>query len=172
MTAKTDVRPIISDHYATLVNQSRSGGRPTRSWMDWAIQVGLPLAAGGGAALLGWRLGSMSDLLDGAAILTAFSFGLAVFAFETRASSKWSRESTATRLLDEFFSNVLYSVLVGLTLTVLLVIGAAAASTSSLRAGAVGLTLTALTSATATHYVLVILMCLKRLRAAYRDLQR
>ena len=172
MTAKTDVRPIVSDHYATLVNQPRSGGEPTRNWADWVVQLVLPAALGGVAWVLGWRLNSVSDLLAGAAILTAFSFGLAVFAFEARASSRWTRESAAARLLDEFFSNVLYSVLVGLTLTVLLVIGAAAASTSSLRAGAVGLTLTALTSATATHYVLVILMCLKRLRAAYRDLQR
>ncbi len=168
MTAKTDVRPIVSDHYATLVNQPRSGGEPTRNWTDWVVQLVLPAALGGVAWVLGWRLNSVSDLLAGAAILTAFSFGLAVFAFEARASSRWTRESAAARLLDEFFSNVLYSVLVGLLLTILLVVGAATTSTSSLSSPV----LTALTVTTATHYVLVILVCLKRLRAAYRDLQR
>ena len=168
MTAKTDVRPIVSDHYATLVNQPRSGGEPTRNWTDWVVQLVLPAALGGVAWVLGWRLNSVSDLLAGAAILTAFSFGLAVFAFEARASSRWTRESAAARLLDEFFSNVLYSVLVGLLLTILLVVGAATTSTSSPSSPV----LTALTVTTATHYVLVILVCLKRLRAAYRDLQR
>lgn len=168
MTAKIDVRPIVSDHYATLVNQPRSGGEPTRNWTDWVVQLVLPAALGGVAWVMGWRLNSVSDLLAGAAILTAFSFGLAVFAFEARASSRWTRESAAARLLDEFFSNVLYSVLVGLLLTILLVVGAATTSTSSLSSPV----LTALTVTTATHYVLVILVCLKRLRAAYRDLQR
>lgn len=168
MTAKTDVRPIVSDHYATLVNQPRSDGEPTRNWADWVVQLVLPAALGGVAWALGWRLNSVSDLLAGAAILTAFSFGLAVFAFDARASSRWTRESAAARLLDEFFSNVLYSVLVGLLLTILLVVGAATTSTSSPSSPV----LTALTITIATHYVLVILVCLKRLRAAYRDLQR
>mgnify|MGYP000843708821 FL=1 len=166
MSVKIDVLPVIQDHYDTLVDQQPYGAAPKVNPWDIATQYGLPVLAAAGALLAGTSLKGLSSLLAGAAILTAFSFGLAVFAFQTRAADTSTAGSHRRRLLDEFFGNVLYSVLVGLGLTTTLMVSASQAANPD-QAGPLG---TAIIIALGLHYLLILLMCIKRLRAAYLQL--
>ena len=166
MSVKIDVLPVIQDHYDTLVDQQPYGAAPKVNPWDIATQYGLPVLAAAGALLAGTSLKGLSSLLAGAAILTAFSFGLAVFAFQTRAADTSTAGSHRRRLLDEFFGNVLYSVLVGLGLTTALMVSASQAANPD-QAGPLG---TAIIIVLGLHYLLILLMCIKRLRAAYLQL--
>lgn len=168
MANKLDVRPVVADHLDTLVDQGRAPGEPTTNLWDYAIQFGIPIALGALGVATNLTLNSASSLLAGAAIFTAFSFGLAIFAFQTRQATVATKGSPQLRLLDEFFYNILYSVLVGLALTVALMVCAATSDGNDQigRWGAGGIIILGV------HYLLVILMCVKRLRAVYRNIQR
>jgi hypothetical protein len=168
MASKLDVRPVVEDHLNTLVDQGRASGKPSINLWDYVIQFGLPIMLGILGVATNLTLHSVSSLLAGAAIFTAFSFALAIFAFQTRQATVATKGSPQLRLLDEFFYNILYSVLVGLALTVALMVCAAVGDGHDQigRWGA-GVTITL-----GVHYLLVILMCIKRLRAVYRNIQR
>ncbi|SPT53496.1 Uncharacterised protein [Actinomyces bovis] len=168
MTMKMDVWPIVTDHLDTLVDQRGDGGAPRRSINDLLLQYMIPVLVGVAVALSSFTLKAPGTLLGGAAILTAFSFGLAIFAFQTRTVDKTSTKgSRRLRLLDEFFANVLYSVIVGIAWTILLVLASSLTIGGLLaRAG------TGLITTVGLHYLLVLLMCVKRLRAVYRDATR
>lgn len=168
MTTKTDVWPVVTDHLDTLVDQRGDGGVPRRNIVDLLLQYMVPAIAGMAVALTSFTVKDPGALLGGAAILTAFSFGLAIFAFQTRTADTTSTKgSRRLRLLDEFFANVLYSVVVGLAWTLLLILA------SSLTLGGVAARAgTGLITAVGLHYLLVLLMCIKRLRAVYRDATR
>lgn len=166
MTAKTNVWPVVTDHIDTLVNY-RGGQTTGISAHDIGTQYILPVAAGSACAFAFGDPISMSGVLAGAAILTAFSFGLAVFAFQTRTSIPDSKGSSRMHLLDEFFTNVLYSVLVGLVWSSLLMVFAAVEVSGVWVRAENGLV-----TAVGLHYLVVMLMCIKRLRAVYRAVTR
>lgn len=81
MASKLDVRPVVQDHLGTLVNQRQASEEPTINLWDYAVQFGMPIAVGTLVVTTNLTLNSASSLLAGAAIFTAFSFGLAIFAF-------------------------------------------------------------------------------------------
>lgn len=168
MASKLDVRPVVEDHLGTLVNQGQASEEPTTNLWDYVIQFGIPIALGTLGVASNLTLNGASSLLAGAAIFTAFSFGLAIFAFQTRQATVATKGSPQLHLLDEFFYNILYSVLVGLALTTALMLCAAAGDGNDQvgrwGAGAI--------IALGIHYLFVILMCIKRLRAVYRNIQR
>lgn len=166
MTAKTNVWPVVSDHIGTLVSYE-SDQTSRVSARDIAVQYVLPTMAGVACALVAESLISIGGILAGAAILTAFSFGLAIFAFQARTTISGVKGSRRLRLLDEFFANVLYSVLVGLLWSSILMILASVDVSGALARVANGLVV-----AVGLHYLIVMLMCIKRLRAVYRDVTR
>lgn len=168
MASKFDVRPVVEDHLGTLVNQSRASEEPSTNLWDYVTQFGIPIALGLLGIATNLRLNSISSLLAGAAIFTAFSFGLAIFVFQTRQATIATKGSPQLRLLDEFFYNILYSVLVGLALTTALMVCAAAGDGND----QVGRWGAGVIIALGIHYLLIILMCIKRLRAVYRNIQR
>ena len=166
MTAKTNVWPVVSDHIGTLVSYE-SDQTSRVSARDIAVQYVLPVLTGAACALATESLISIGNILAGAAIMTAFSFGLAIFAFQARTSITGVKGSRRLRLLDEFFANVLYSVLVGLAWSLLLMVLAVVDVSGAWSRVANGLV-----TAVGLHYLVVMLMCIKRLRAVYRDLTR
>lgn len=166
MSAKIDIRPVVTDHVDTLVDQ-RPGRPPRASRLDVATQYGLPVVVGVVTGILSNGVAHAGEMLSGAAILTAFSFGLAVLAFQTRTTDTSSKGSLRKRLLDEFFANVLYSVVIGLLWTVLVLVTAVVSPS-----GVLGHLLAGVVWTVASHYVLVLLMCIKRLRAVYVDASR
>lgn len=162
MSSKVAALPLVTDHLDTL-RDHRTG---RRRWQDYAVMYGAPVLIAGLAARLGFRLFDAGQMIAGAAVLSGFSFGLAVYVFQLRLEAhrdpRVSRGDTMLDLIDQLFANVNYSILAGLALVGVSVAGTAFTSDKHLNAW-----WTAAIVALALHYVLTLLMCLKRLRAAY-----
>lgn len=166
MTSKLSALPLVSEHLATLRDARTDNLRP----LDFVLQFGAPIAAAAGAALAGARLQDAAQVIAGAAVLSGFSFGLAVYVFQLRMEAardpRVPRGSVLLDLLDELFINVRYSILVGLLAVVVATAGVAFHdSVEPLNAW-----WTAGIVALALHYIATIMMCLKRLGSAYRRL--
>lgn len=160
------MRPVIGGHVATLRNAQTDKVR----WRDVAAQYVLPLVS---AVLLAWpahvRVADVGQVIAGAAVLAGFSFGLGIFVFQLRMeATRDPRVHTGSyllELLDELFANVTYAVVVGLLFTALATAAAAIDASGSAWAGVWSGAFIFL----GAHYLLTLLMCLKRLRRAYRE---
>lgn len=166
MANKSNVLPIVTDHYATLVH----GRTEKPRILDYALQLGLPVAAGVAVWLMDVRLRELGGALGGLAVFTALLFGLLVFVFQLRMQAasdpRLGRGHRVLVLIDELFSNVGYSVLVGLVVTGAAMVATTTADGAAGSAPWVSGVLTMLT----LHLVVVVLMCLKRARSAYNSM--
>lgn len=163
MSSKLSVSKLVTDHWSTL----RDGRTERPRRRDFVVHYGAPVAIAGTATLLGARLHDAEQMIAGAAVLAGFSFALAVYVFQLRLEVARDPRVPAgdplVDLVDELFANVTYSVLAGLA-----VVGLAAAATSFAPPQAsLGAWWTFVIAASALHYVITLLMCLKRLRIAY-----
>lgn len=170
MGSKVNVLPIISAHFRTLRNAAT--GRVAIS--DYLVQVGVPLLLGVAAWLTNTELkGAYGNIVAALAIIFGFAFAVTVFVFQLRmqmAEMQISSEQTrvaeispqmdkrAPVLVNELFSNCLYAVLLSGAATVL------AGSIEPLHFGQLG---DWMLVAMISHLILVMLMCFKRLNAAY-----
>lgn len=172
MSSKTAIIPLVTDHLRTL-RDHRTGRARIR---DYIVQYGAPIAIATAGVALGLRLADAAHIIAGAAVLAGFSFGLAVFVFQLRLDAvrdpRVPKGSLLLDLIDELFSNVIYSILVGLALVV-----AAISATSFSTPAPIWRSPEPLNGwwttgvvALALHYLITIAMCLKRTRAAYREL--
>lgn len=167
MANKATVIPLVVDHFNTL-RDVRTG---RLRWQDIAFQFALPVALAALATWRGARLTEAGQIIAGAAVLAGFSFGLAVFVFQLRLEAsrdpRVPKGSLLLDLIDELFKNVNYLILSGLALVVLAAAGVAYADPNADQMSA-GWTLAI--TAVSLHYVVTLGMCLKRMRAAYRQL--
>lgn len=171
MSGKTAIRPLVADHLRTF-RDDRTGKRRLR---DYLVHFAAPAALAALGVALGLRLADAAQIIAGAAVLAGFSFGLAVFVFQLRLDAgrdpRVPKGSTLLELIDELFNNVLYSIVIGLALVVAVV---AATSFTAPPPGESPAPLsgwwTAGVVALGLHYILTLLMCLKRTRAAYKNL--
>jgi hypothetical protein len=159
---KSSLVAIPRDHFATL-KDVRTG---SVLWGDVLFQAGLPLLLGVASGVLGWKLKSATDLITGVSIVAALLFSMAVFLFQLRIDMSNDKRLSAVdfELADESFHNVLWAILVGFTLVILLVISGAA---GWLTARYWGRLITAVTVVLSSHFLVVIAMCLKRVRRAF-----
>lgn len=166
MASKIQVVPVVRDHVATL--RDARTARPRVG--DILTHYALPVSLGIAIPMLGVRMTDGSQYVAGAAILAGLSFALAVYVFQLRLEAQRDpripREAVLLDLIDELFTNVCYSMLVGLALAAV-TIAASAYSRSGAPAGPV---VTGIVIALGIHYLITILMCIKRLRAAYLQL--
>ena len=165
MSNKVDPTRVISDHIATLHDQRTNRIRKR----DLALHYGLPVGAAVCSTFAGVRLADAGQIVAGAAVLAGFSFGLAIFVFQLRMDAardpRVPRGSRLLDLIDELFTNVLYSIVVGLLLTVVTVAATALQDTKTLDAVWSGVMV-----GIAFHYLLTLAMCIKRLHKAYQEL--
>jgi len=91
---------------------------------------------------------------------------MAVFIFQLRIDMVGDKRLDADdfELVNESFHNVMWAILVGLVVAILLIVGEAA---GALAVPVWGEALTATVVVLSTHFLLVIAMCMKRLRRAY-----
>ncbi|WP_255788090.1 hypothetical protein [Mycobacteroides abscessus] len=167
MTSKASVAPAVLAHFRTL-RDDRTGGLRV---FDFVLFLGMPTVT----ALVVWavdfRMGDIASLLAALAVFTALLFGLVIFVFQLRVQLRseghdQDRPKLAL-LIDETFANVTYSVIVGLLTTCVGVVAAALATKDQ---GA-PVVLSAVLSGLLLHLILTILMCLKRIHAAYQQLR-
>lgn len=168
--SRFSVLPIVQDHYETL---NDGAGHPRG--LDWGLTLLLPAAGGVAAGLCHVPIQEIGDIIAGLTILTGLLFAVVIFVFQLRlqvaTDPRIPKGTAVPNLLDELFHNLLYAVLAGLLASVVTVVAATtrvAAADGTLHppaaawAGAV--------VAVATHLIIVLLMCLKRLRAVYANL--
>jgi len=168
VTSKASIRPAIVAHYNTLRDDS-TGDLRIR---DQVLFVGAPVALGASLAIIHFRMQDTASVLAGIAVFTALLFGLVIFVFQLRVQirgdgSDRERPRVAT-LIDETFANVTYAVIIGMVTTV---VGIVASSINQKDLGA-PIWASALLGALLLHLVLTILMCLKRINAAYQQLRQ
>lgn len=169
---KAAVLPVITDHLATLRRD------PTQrfSVRDLGWHYGMPAVLAAAVVVPGARLVDASQIIAGAAVLSGFAFGLAVFVFELRMSvardPRLEKGDFIFELLDELFRNVNYLVLSGIVLTSMATAAVSIDwSPSSVASdGSLSAAWTAVLLWMCTHFVLTIFMCVKRLRRAYGEL--
>lgn len=156
MSSKAWVGGIVKAHFLTLVNPKRHG------WLRWLgdiVQFVLfPVALGIAAWLWHWKISTV-NLLTAVSILAALSISAAIYVFQLRVDVQEhlvDRGNRSVVLLDQLFTNLLYSVIVGLILISIMLFDPC------------GRTWNAILVAITAHYLLTMLMCLKRLFAAFQ----
>ncbi|WP_322859249.1 hypothetical protein U8D42_03260 [Mycobacterium europaeum] len=168
MDSKFSVLPTIGDHYRTLVDQNVPG-RPY--WPDYIVLISLPCAAG---AFVGWlfHLRELGSYIAGVAIFTALLFALVIYVFQLRvqllSNATVPRDGKLVEFVDQLFANVNYAVVVGVIATAAAMI----AATTSDDKGQVNGLWSGILTALSLHLMLVVFMCIKRVRAAYREIAR
>lgn len=164
---KASLGAIPRDHFGTMVDAST--GRP--SLPDFATQVLLPACGGGVAGWAGAVLPDSSGAVAGVSIVAGLLFSMAVFLFQLRLSLPDDKrlEPRDIDLVDQCMKNVLWAILWGMTLALFLVVCGAG---GWLSAGTSGRVLTGIAIGAGAHFLLVIAMCLKRLRRAYERLAK
>ncbi len=158
---KADIRPIIAD----CAHSMRDTTSTSISFADVAAFILFPLSAGAVAGYIGLDM-TNGGLLTVVSILAGLSFALAVFIFDLRlnAGKKFDRTSYVLRSIDTLFRRTLYSVAVGIVTAIL---GGILQMIDSKNMGS-RLGEVAMVSLTA-HYLMVLFMCLRGLRAAYNQ---
>lgn len=170
MSSKVSPRQIVTDHYATLYNHAT--GR--RSLLDWGLAWGLPFAGGLWVFVRGDRVTDFGQIVAGAAVLTGFTFGLLIFVFQLRLECGRSGEAPTNGvlagLLNELFTNVAYATFIGLATTVMVVVSGAigpATPPGAEHSAQLGPIASAVCVVLGGHFLMTLLMCLKRTYVAY-----
>ncbi|WP_235345637.1 hypothetical protein [Brevibacterium sp. UCMA 11754] len=159
---KASLWSVPTDHFRTLYDNRT--GRPDWSAIVW--QMVLPLGAGVAAWKLGAKMGEVSAAVSGISIVAGLLFAMAVFLFQLRVTLGTDKRLGEDDyvLVDECMANTLWAILWGLALALFLVVGDAGKWIGDDRIGSV---LTGVAVAATVHFLVVIGMCLKRLRRAY-----
>ncbi|WP_269938770.1 hypothetical protein [Arthrobacter sp. HY1533] len=171
MSSKINIFPIVRDHFGTLRNAATGRLSP----MDFIVHVGIPIAAG---IASWWPLGfeltnAHANMVAALAIVFGFSFAVTVFVFQLRmqmAEMQISSEkrtvaaiapqidTRAPALVNQLFSNCLYAVVLSGFATLLTAVA------GPLKFGQAA---DSILIAIILHLLMVLLMCFKRLNAAY-----
>ena len=159
---KASLWRVPADHFSTLYDNRMQ--RP--DWGGIAAQVMLPLVAGVATWRLDWKLPDVNAAVAGISIVAALLFAMAVFLFQLRVTLGGDKRlgDDDYRLVDECMSNTLWAILWGLALAVFLIVASAGEWIGAEGPGAM---LTGFAVAASVHFLLVIAMCIKRLRRVY-----
>lgn len=159
---KASLWRVPADHFRTLYDNRTK--RP--DWSGITAQGLVPIIAGLVTWWLGAKFTDVSGAVGGVSIVAALLFPMAIFLFQLRVSLPDDKRlgDADYALVDECMSNTLWASLWGLGLALFLIVTGAG---DWIKVDGSGPILTGIAVAAATHFVLVIAMCLKRLRRAY-----
>jgi hypothetical protein len=159
----------IKDHYATLVDQNDPDSRAYLP--DYVVLIGVPVAAGA-AVGCSFKLHDMQSYIGGVAIFTGLLFGLVIYVFQLRmqllSDPNVPRDGKLASFIDQVFANVNYAVVVGVIAT----IASMAAAVTADDDGRINAIWSGVVIALGVHLMLVVFMCIKRIRAAYREIKK
>lgn len=159
---KASLWRVPANHFSTLYDNRT--GRP--DWRGIAAQALMPVIAGAATWKLGAKIADVGAAVSGISIVAGLLFAMAVFLFQLRISlgnAKHLGEDDFV-LVDECMANTLWAILWGVTLAVYLIVCGAGKWIGN---DSWGPALTGIAVASTVHFLLVIGMCLKRLRRAY-----
>lgn len=167
MDSKFSVIPSIRDHYSTLV----AVDEPDKPfWPDYIVLLGVPAMFG---AAIGFtiHLRDMASYIAGVAIFTALLFALVIHVFQLRmqllSHPNVPRDGQLAQFVDQLFANVNYAVVVGVVATAVSMAAAVTADDN----GIINSVWSGIVACVGVHLLLVVFMCIKRVRAAYREIR-
>lgn len=172
--SKASLLGIVKDHFSTLrdnsIEEKENKNKETKwkiLWADLVLQIIFPLALGVLSFVLGFTLtNGIGGLITAVSIVAALMCAMAVMVFQIRMQMKSDKLFTlgTKKLINEVFSNIMWTIVVGLFLAAYLAIFEALGLFDQELAGRI---LTAVAAAISFHFIMLIAMCLKRLRSAY-----
>lgn len=113
---------VFTDHIDTL--RTKDGSRSVRAW-DIIVLYGLPLVFGFFSAFYGKPTIDVSAILSAVAVYTGLIFNLAFHVFDKSLSMRTNPfeqgDAKGIELVDDLFSNVNYTVVIGLVSTGVLI---------------------------------------------------
>lgn len=159
MFTKISMGQIVKNHYATLYD-ARSG-KDAAYYGDIVTFFGIPAVSGLGAYFLSTF--PYGNVLTALSILAGLSLTALIFVFELRSNlaEKYEPGDKELQVVEELFHNLMYSLFCALVTILLCVI-----SDADYGAG-VGAVLRVAVMVLCSHYLLALLMCLKRLSVAF-----
>jgi hypothetical protein len=161
LPSKIDIGPIIRSHWATLRNEDTGDF----SMEDLFVFYTVPLLAALFQALFDLRISGLSTVLTALALLVGLLFNLLVLIFDLTSRMTRAELIDSTndhvRLLKETQANTAYALLLGLVIVT--VLGAASLSASK----ELPLWISCLLGGLIIHFVLTLLMVLRRIRSAF-----
>lgn len=173
---KTSLQGILSDHFSTL-RDARNGKPRAR---DYVFQIGIPISVGIVTSLAGFQFTDINPIVASVSIVSGLLFAVAIFLFQLRLAlpddaNLLNEDKT---LIDETMSNVLWAILWGFILVFYLALCGSAGWFSSPEVSSTNtltevfpprrpVALTGVAIAATTHFIIVLAMCLKRVRRAY-----
>ena len=168
---KTSLKDILDGYLDTLKEQPRKPGSAFDKH-DLLVQIALPI----GAALLygtAWPLtgealdGMCSNVVTGVSIVSSLMCGVAVMIFQLRvqlaAPGDVDASEAEAELVDETFSDVLWTVVVGFAAVLLLILGDVAGAIAPV----LRRVLVSVSIGLVTNLAIVTCMGLKRMNASY-----
>lgn len=174
----------IFEGYVRTLRDARDGENSRIRPADVLVQIALPIAIGAGCFFTGWHLANPSNAIVGISIVSALMCAMATLLFQIRGQmadgpdeappggggatahlAPFRMKLRDKRFIDEVFDDVMWAILVGLTLSLYLIVIDAIGLLAG--GGTVSRILSSIAVAVCAHFVLVIGMCLKRLRSAY-----
>lgn len=165
-----NLKPIFVDHFQTL--RTESGQAVEVSRVDLLTLYFLPLTLPAIAIWKGWKLGGIGDLLTALSLMCGLLFNLLVLAFDValRAAAQVRNSeieslssSSKIKLIRQLQANTTYGLVVALISTIILAVGA------SLDLKEFNSWLTATLSYLMAHFILILMVILKRIRAIFRN---
>lgn len=164
---KASLWKVPADHFSTLYNNRTH--RPDSRGI--AEQVLLPLLAGVATWKLGAKIADVGAAVSGISIVAGLLFAMAVFLFQLRITLNNNKRLVEDdfALVDECMANTLWAIVWGLTLAIFLIVCGAGEWIGNDTRGPV---LTGIAVGGTVHFLVVIAMCLKRLRRAYERIAR
>ncbi|WP_130864999.1 hypothetical protein [Acidipropionibacterium timonense] len=159
---KSSLWRVPADHFRTLYD-SRTNKPDCRAWI---AQTLVPVMLGVVSGVRGATLKDVGGPVAGVSIVAGLLFSMSIFLFQLRTTLSQDKRLTETdfRLVDECMANTLWAIVWGLALTLYLVVMGAG---EWMDRGVLRTTWTGVAIAAGTHFLIVIMMCLKRLRRAY-----
>ena len=154
---------VPADHFRTLYNYRTK--RP--DWRGIGAQVLLPVMVGGVTWYFGAKIADVNAAVSGISIVSGLLFTMVVFLFQLRTTLPSDKRLVKDdfTLIDECMANTLWAIVWGLALAVYLIVCGAGRWIGENPWGPL---LTGVAIAGTIHFLLVIGMCLKRLRRAYK----
>jgi len=166
---KASLWRVPADHFSTLYDTPPPPPPPPPAPPAGgarAAQALLPLIAGTATWKLGAKIADVGGAVSGISIVAGLLFAMAVFLFQLRITldndKRLGKDDFA--LVDECMANTLWAILWGVTLAVYLIVCGAGKWIGN---DSWGPAFTGIAVAGTVHFLLVIGMCLKRLRRAY-----
>ncbi|MGV9345786.1 hypothetical protein ACWDSD_13425 [Streptomyces spiralis] len=165
-----NLKPIFIDHFQTL--RTSGGSVEAISKSDITTLYGIPLIVPAVAIWRDWHMGGIGDLLTALSLMCGLLFNLLVLSFDValRAAAQVRNSQVETlstsvkiRLIRQLQANTTYALVIALAATIGLAVGAS----EDLKHFNPWVTATLIYLL--THFVFVLMVILKRIRAIFRN---